>query len=156
MTFSSLNLHYFQWLTGLPLLPGGPGGPLGPGGHTRQHFFFCACNFSTSIKPDGPTSPFIPGLPGAPCSPDMPGGPGGPLGQMPSASHSQIPISGCDCRLFLDVNLISPITFSYKPLTVITHPVFLKLGKTCPLHLISLTLETCPISKLVDIANIAD
>ncbi|KRX88252.1 hypothetical protein T4E_10692 [Trichinella pseudospiralis] len=34
----------------------------------------------------------------------MPGGPGGPLGQMPSASHSQIPISGCDCRLFLDAS----------------------------------------------------
>ncbi|KRZ51774.1 hypothetical protein T02_14695 [Trichinella nativa] len=102
-----------------------------------------------STDPGGPTSPFIPGLPGAPCSPDMPGGPGGPLGQVQSAIHSQIPISGCDCRLFLDVNLISPITFSYKPLTVITHPVLLKLGKTCPLHLISLTLEACPISNLV-------
>ncbi|KRX15877.1 hypothetical protein T07_10398 [Trichinella nelsoni] len=57
-----------------------------------------------STDPGGPTSPFIPGLPGAPCSPDMPGGPGGPLGQMQSALHSQIPISGCDCRLFLDAS----------------------------------------------------
>ncbi|KRX82932.1 Accumulation-associated protein [Trichinella sp. T6] len=147
--FISKREHYIQWLTGHPLLPGGPGGPLGPGGHTRQHFFFCACILSMSTDPGGPTSPFIPGLPGAPCSPDMPGGPGGPLGQVQSAIHSQIPISGCDCRLFLDVNLISPITFSYKPLTVITHPVLLKLGKTCPLHLISLTLEACPISNLL-------
>ncbi|KRY54912.1 hypothetical protein T03_4445 [Trichinella britovi] len=57
-----------------------------------------------STDPGGPTSPFIPGLPGAPCSPDMPGGPGGPLGQVQSALHSQIPISGCDCRLFLDAS----------------------------------------------------
>ncbi|KRY90341.1 hypothetical protein T4D_13904 [Trichinella pseudospiralis] len=47
------------------------------------------------------------------------------------------------------ISVLVDMALLWTVLTLQPHPVLLKLGKTCPLHLISLTLETCPISKLV-------